>query len=123
MRKKTIIFFGISVFVLLGAFMGDKVLISNNFSYACWRVCHPFGPNTARFHYIVERATPKDIPVLIGYLNSKDSWWVGDLLSAWFPDATTNDLNRTLNATQWANWWQANSSNIHNLVLPRDPRF
>jgi hypothetical protein len=53
----------------------NQLLWSQSYSYACWRVTHPFGPNVNAFGIVVWKTQPMHIPILIAKVDDPDAWW------------------------------------------------
>jgi hypothetical protein len=110
-------------FLVLATAAGDYGLCRASYRYACWRVCHPFGPNVQAFHRIVALSTPARVPELIDRLDTPEGWWINSLLCAWFlPEqpAPTSGARREF----WRQWWREHGSEHQaDLALQYEPQF
>jgi hypothetical protein len=109
----------VAVIILLA--IGNKILLASSYSYACWRVNHPFGPDVKAFDNVVSKTEPMHIPILIAMLDSSDAWWVESILKAFFPNAQPPEMKKKDYWTQW--WMYHNKEHGSSLILDHDPNF
>ena len=118
--KRYIIIVSIAA-VLIGVSAGDKVLLASSYSYACWRVRHPFSSSVSAFSHVVARTTPAHIPELIERLGTQDGWWIESALRAWFP---LEQSRQSDSREFWVQWWKEHQSDYQSgLILLHDPQF
>jgi hypothetical protein len=99
----------------------NQLLWSQSYSYACWRVTHPFGPNVNAFGMVVRKTQPMHIPVLIAKVDDPDAWWIENMFSAWFPEA---EPPKTKKMDYWNQWWKDHHlEHESSLILHHDPQF
>lgn len=92
-----------------------------SYSYACWRVAHPFGPDVHAFARVVGMTKPTHIPYLIANVEEPDGWWIESMLKAWFPEARPPEVNKH---TYWAQWLEDHHlKHGPSLILHHDPKF
>ena len=99
----------------------NQILWAKSYSYACWRVTHPFGSNVQAFGKVVHSTTPEHIPILIAKVDGSDGYWISSIFKAWFPEARPPETKKQ---EYWSQWWNDHRSE-HNtkLVLHHDPQF
>ncbi len=107
---------------VIGIGVLDHLLLIGSFNYRCWRVTHPGGPSVARFQYVVETTSPKDVDRLISLMDRSDMWWVDGLLRSWFGPGTEGEPPISGQAA-WKVWWSLNGKNVKELHLITDPQF
>ncbi len=99
----------------------NQALWAKSYSYACWRVTHPFGPDTKAFVLVVSKTEPRRIPDLITKLDGPDGWWIESMFEAWFPEAQAPDTGKQ---AYWNKWWKDHHREYgSSLVLHHDPQF
>ena len=99
----------------------NPLLWAQSYSYACWRVTHPFGPNVNAFGKVVSMTEPMHIPVLIAKLDSSDGWWIENMFNAWFPEAQPPETGKQ---DFWNQWWEDHHlEHESSLILHHDPQF
>ena len=99
----------------------NQLLWAQSYSYACWRVTHPFGPNVDAFGQVVSKTQPMHIPVLIAKLDGPDGWWIENMFNAWFPEAQPPDTGKK---DYWNKWWKDHRlEHESSLILHHDPQF
>lgn len=118
-RTKTV---GLTI-LMIGAFVAilNNLLWARSYTYACWRVTHPFGPNVNAFAQVINKTQPRDIPVLISELDKPDKWWIESMFRAWFPEAQPPATGKR---DYWNQWWTDHRMEYESsLVLQHDPQF
>lgn len=122
------IFFVISflLFVGVAGFFIEMEMYATSYSYVCWRVTRPFGPDRAAYDKVIEMTNLAKIPYLIKKYDHPDYWWIGELLGYWFyePYSLMPDYNHKDDEKKyWATWWKKNKRNYSELVMDVEPEF
>ena len=99
----------------------NKLLWSQSYSYACWRVTHPFRTNVNAFSMVVSTTQPMHIPDLIAKVDDPDGWWIENMFNAWFPAARPPETKKM---DYWNQWWKDHHlEHESSLILHHDPQF
>ena len=109
----------ISVAILL--VIVNQLLWAKSYSYVCWRVTHPCGPNVRAFGKVVTKTQPMHIPDLIAEVDGTDGWWIENMFNAWFPEAQPPVTKKQ---DYWNQWWKDHHlEHESSLILHHDPQF
>ena len=107
--------------LLVSVGVANRVLMSSSFPYACWRVCHPFGPDCDAFDHVIKLSTTARIAELIERVDTADGWWIESLFQAWFPVEHSPPSSKR---EFYSEWWKVHHSEYQSgLVLKYDPQF
>lgn len=118
MKKGIVITCVVAVMTAIAWSVVNQLLWAKSYSYACWRVTHPTGPNAEAFRTEFGMTQPRHIPVLIDRLDEPDGWWVESMCRAWFPEAQPP---KTEKKVFWKQWWEDHQES--QLVAQHDPQF
>jgi len=99
----------------------NAILSRTSYSYACWRVTRPYGPDDKSLVRVIDMTTPKHVPLLIQRLDGPDHWWAEELLESFFFNARRDGVDEDAppygaRKSAWQLWWARNASHYESGV-------